>query len=58
MEEALIEDITEYPSLLKLFTRKLKESARTVSTEYSLVSPYLYGALLPVMMKIYLYPSR
>ena len=41
MEEALIEDIREYPSLLKLFTRQLKDSARIVSTEHSLVSPYL-----------------
>ena len=41
MEEALIEDIREYPSLLKLFTRQLKDGARTVSTEYSLVSVYL-----------------
>jgi phosphatidylserine decarboxylase len=38
MEEAVIEDIREYPSLLKLFTRQLKDSARTISAEYSLVS--------------------
>ena len=41
MEEAQIEDIREYPSLLKLFTRQLKDGARTINTEYSLVSTYL-----------------
>ena len=41
MEEALIEDIQEYPSLLKLFTRQLKDDARTISTEFSLVSAYI-----------------
>lgn len=38
MEEALIEDIREYPSLSKLFVRQLKENARTVSSEYAVVS--------------------
>ena len=42
MEEALIEDIREYPSLLKLFTRQLKDDARTISAEYSLVSAYKF----------------
>ena len=38
MEEALIEDIGEYPSLSKLFTRQLKEDARVISSESSVVS--------------------
>ena len=38
MEEALIEDIREYPSLSKLFTRQLKEGARVVSSECLVVS--------------------
>lgn len=39
MHEAVIEDLKQYPSLLKLFTRQLKEGARTVSVEHPLVSP-------------------
>ena len=57
MEEAIIEDIKEYSSLLKLFTRRLKENARTVSVEHSLVSPvllcrhlYLVHKLKPLVM--------
>ena len=38
MEEAMITDIKEYSSLLKLFTRQLKEGARTVSVDHALVS--------------------
>ena len=38
MEEALIEDIREYPSLSKLFTRQLKEGARVVDSECLVVS--------------------
>ena len=38
MEEAVIEDIREYPSLSKLFTRQLKEGARVVSSECLVVS--------------------
>lgn len=38
MEEALIEDIREYPSLSKLFTRQLKEDARVVSSDCLVVS--------------------
>lgn len=40
MEEALVEDIREYPSLLKLFTRQLKDGARNICTESSLVSAW------------------
>lgn len=40
MEEALVEDIREYPSLLKLFTRQLKDGARTICAESSLVSAW------------------
>ena len=56
MEEALIEDIREYPSLSKLFTRQLKEDARIVSSDCLVVSssvsvcgkPHLHIVCLPV----------
>ena len=38
MEEAVVEGLEGYGSLMELFTRELKEGARTVSCEHSLVS--------------------
>lgn len=39
MEEAIMEDINQYTSLLSLFTRTLKEDARPISADHPLVSP-------------------
>ena len=38
MQEALVEDLQDYNSLLTLFTRELKDGARKVSPEHALVS--------------------
>ena len=46
MEEAVIEDVKEYASLLQLFTRELKEGARSICQEHvlvSLASQYMYN---------------
>ena len=37
MEEAVVEDINQYTSLLSLFTRTLKEESRPISTDHPLV---------------------
>ena len=39
MDEAVVKDLKQYPSLLKLFTRQLKEGVRTINVEHPLVSP-------------------
>lgn len=38
MEEAEVEDLQSYQSLMELFTRRLKHGARTVSAHHELVS--------------------
>ena len=38
MEEAVVEELGAYGSLMELFTRELKKGARTVSREHPLVS--------------------
>ena len=42
MEEALVDDVKEYSSLLQLFTRELKDGARNICDEHTLVS-YVEG---------------
>lgn len=46
MEEAELEDLREYTSFMALFTRELKEGARTISPEYPLVSEVLLFLVL------------
>ena len=43
MEEAVVEDLRSYKSLVQLFTRRLKEGTRPISSLSELVSIYLWG---------------
>ena len=38
MDEAVVEDVASYQSLVQLFTRRLKHGARSVSSQHDLVS--------------------